>query len=92
MVAALFLGITGGLEWGSRSSGALSWWDETSFMALAIKAQCKLKIDLAMGLLALANAGLQWEEEEPIPKPLRQKMAAIDAFLAQPKMPPDNDD
>ena len=92
VVAALFLGITGGLEWGSRSSGALSWWDETSFMALDIRAQGKLKIGLAMGLLALASAGLQWEEEEPIPEPLRQKMSAVDAFLAQPKMPSDSED
>ena len=91
VVAALFLGITGAQEWGSRSSGAPSWWDETSFMALDIRAQGKLKIGHAIGLLALASAGLQWEEE-PIPEPLRQKMSAVDAFLAQPKMPADSDD
>jgi hypothetical protein len=93
VVAALFLGITGAQEWGSRSSGASSWADETSFMALNIRAQGKLKIGLAFGLLALATAGLKWEEEEdPNREQLRQKMSAVDAFLAQPKMPSDSDD
>ena len=58
VVAALFLGITGAQEWGSRSKGAYSWADETSFMALNIRAQGKLKIGLAVGLLALASTGV----------------------------------
>ena len=92
VVAALFLGVTGADEWGSRSKGAYSWADETSFMALNIRAQGKLKIGLALGLLALASAGVKSKEEEPFQEQPRQGKSAVDAFLAQPKMPADSDD
>ena len=58
VVAALFLGVTGGQEWSVQSKNAYSWADETSFAALALRAQGKLKVGLAIGFAALASAGV----------------------------------
>jgi len=55
--AAVFLGVTGTMEWRAMSSGAPSSQDETSSAALSLRAQGKLKIGLALGLLALASLG-----------------------------------
>jgi hypothetical protein len=56
-MAGTFLIFTGVGEWGSQSKGANSWYEETSFAALALRAQGKLKIGLGIGFLALAAAG-----------------------------------
>ena len=63
VVAAVFLGVTGGQEWSSRSGGSYSWEGETSFAALALRAQGKLKIGLSIGFLALASAGVKAEAQ-----------------------------
>ena len=47
--AAVFLGVTGAMEWRTTPSYELA--------ALSIRAQGKLKIGLALGLLALASLG-----------------------------------
>ena len=57
-LAALFLGVTGGQEWSVQSKNAYSWAGETSFAALALRAQGKLKVGLAIGFAALASAGV----------------------------------
>ena len=57
-VAAVFLVITGAGEWANaRSKGASSWERETSFAALQLRAQGKLKIGLGIGFFALGCAG-----------------------------------
>ena len=56
-VAALFLVFSGLDEWSTQSKGASSWSSETSFAALQLRDQGKLKIGLGMGLFALAIAG-----------------------------------
>ena len=58
VVAALFLGVTGGQEWSVQSRNADSWASEKSFVALALRAQGKLKVGLAIGFLALASTGV----------------------------------
>ena len=58
VVAALFLGLAGGGEWTAQSQGASSWADDTSFAALALRAQGKLKVGLAIGFAAFASAGV----------------------------------
>ena len=80
VVAALFLGITGAQEWGSQSSGAYSWANETSFMALNIRAQGKLKIGLAMGLLVLVIAGVSADENEH-PSGDKSTIQKVDDYL-----------
>ena len=55
--AGLFLVLNGFNEWSTQSKGATSWSRETSFAALQLRAQGKLKIGLGMGLFALAIAG-----------------------------------
>ena len=57
-LAALFLGMTGGNEWSVKSQNASSWDREISWNALAIRAQGKLKVGLAIGFAALASAGV----------------------------------
>ena len=57
-LAALFLGVTGGQEWSVQSKNAYSWAGETSVAALALRAQGKLKVGLAIGFAALASAGV----------------------------------
>ena len=44
-------------RWSTQSKGATSWSSETSFAALQLRAQGKLKIGLGIGLFALAMAG-----------------------------------
>ena len=56
-VASVFLIGTGANEWSSTSSGAGSWENETSFMALQLRAQGKLKVGLGLGFLALTSIG-----------------------------------
>ena len=92
VVAALFLGVTGAQEWSVQSKNAITWADETSFAALALRAQGKLKIGLAISWLALASTGVKSEEEEPFQEQPSQGKSIVDAFLAGPKMPPDSDD
>ena len=58
VVAALFLGLAAIPEWSAQSKGASSWAGETSFAALALRAQGKLKVGLAIGFLALASTGV----------------------------------
>ena len=55
--AGLFLILNGLNEWSTQSKGASSWSSETSFAALQLRAQGKLKIGLGIGLFALAMAG-----------------------------------
>ena len=53
-LAAFFLFACGLVEWSSHSKSADSWWDETSYAALQLRAEGKLKIGLGLGLLAFA--------------------------------------
>ena len=53
-LAAFFLFACGLVEWASQSKSADSWWDETSYPALLLRAEGKLKIGLGLGLLAFA--------------------------------------
>ena len=62
VVAAVFLGIAGVNEWSAQSAKMDSWKSETSSAALALRAQGKLKIGLAIGFLALASAGVSYDE------------------------------
>ena len=54
-VAAFFLVFCGIYEWGTQSQSADSWWKETSFAALQLRAAGKLKIGLGLGLLAFVG-------------------------------------
>ena len=85
-VAAGFLVWTGAGEWSSQSNGAPSWDNKTSFAALQLRAQGKLKVGLGIGFFALALAGKSWgsgKNPEPLqpltaihaPKPPRSKLS-----------------
>ena len=54
-VAAVFLVFCRSYEWGTQSQSADSWWEETSFAALQLRAAGKLKIGLGLELLAFAG-------------------------------------
>ena len=62
VVAAVFLGVAGIQEWSARSSEMGSFNNETSSAVLALRAQGKLKIGLAIGFIALASAGVSFDE------------------------------
>ena len=62
VVAAVFLGVAGIHEWGARSAEMDSWDNETSSAVLALRAQGKLKMGLAIGFIALASAGVSFDE------------------------------
>ena len=62
VVAAVFLGIAGLNEWSAKSAEMSSWNNETSSAVLALRAQGKLKIGLAIGFIALASAGVSFDE------------------------------
>tara|TARA_B100000482_G_scaffold7697_1_gene5942 strand:- start:706 stop:942 length:237 start_codon:yes stop_codon:yes gene_type:complete len=62
VVAAVFLGITGLHEWSAQSAEMASWNNETSSAVLAVRAQGKLKIGLAVGFIALASAGVSFDK------------------------------
>ena len=80
VVAAVFLGVTGGQEWSVQSKNAYSWESETSFAALDLRAQGKLKIGLAIGLLALATAGVSADENEH-PSGDKSTIQKVDDYL-----------
>ena len=61
VVAAVFLGAAGLHEWSAKSSEMGSY-EETSSAVLALRAQGKLKIGLAIGFIALASAGVSFDE------------------------------
>tara|TARA_B100001063_G_C16683898_1_gene513312 strand:- start:607 stop:861 length:255 start_codon:yes stop_codon:yes gene_type:complete len=62
VVAAVFLGVAGIQEWSARSSEMGSFNNETSSAVLALRAQGKLKMGLAIGFIALASAGVSFDE------------------------------
>ena len=62
VVAAVFLGVAGIQEWSARSSEMGSFNNETSSAVLALRAQGRLKIGLAIGFIALASAGVSFDE------------------------------
>jgi len=62
VVAAVFLGIAGVNELSAQSVEMDSWNSETSAAVLALRAQGKLKIGLAIGFLALASAGVSFDD------------------------------
>ena len=61
VVAAVFLGVAGLHEWSAKSAEMGSY-KETSSAVLALRAQGKLKIGLAIGFIALASAGVSFDE------------------------------
>jgi hypothetical protein len=61
-VAAVFLFATGAEEWSAQSSGAGSWSSDTSFAALQLRSNGKLKIGLGLGFLAIASIGVSLKE------------------------------
>ena len=62
VVAAVFLGIAGLHEWSSQSAEMASSNNKTSSAVMALGAQGKLKIGLAIGFIALASAGVSFDE------------------------------
>ncbi len=62
VVAAVFLGVAGIQEWSAKSSEMGSYKEETSSAVLGLRAQGKLKIGLAIGFIALASAGVSFDE------------------------------
>ncbi len=62
LVAAVFLGVAGLHEWSAKSSEMGSYKEETSSAVLGLRAQGKLKIGLAIGFIALASAGVSFDE------------------------------
>ena len=62
VVAAVFLGIAGINEWSAKSAEMDSWGSENNTATVALRAQGKLKIGLAIGFLALASAGVSFDE------------------------------
>ena len=67
-------------EWSVQSKNAYSWESETSFAALDLRAQGKLKIGLAIGLLALATAGVSADENEH-PSGDKSTIQKVDDYL-----------
>ena len=63
VVAAVFLGVAGLHEWSAKSAEMGSY-KENSSAVLALRAQGKLKIGLAIGFIALASAGVSFDENE----------------------------
>ena len=59
LAASLLLLSTGQQEWLVQSSGSESWEAETSFAALQLRAQGKLKVGLGLGFLALTSIGYE---------------------------------
>lgn len=66
VVAGLFLLFTGAGEWSAQSSGASRWADETSFAALTLRAQGKLKVGLGIGFAALATTGIDTKKRHTV--------------------------
>lgn len=66
-VAGFFLIFAGVPELAAQSQGASSWADETSFIALGLRAQGSLKIGLGIGFFALATAGVVTSKDEKDP-------------------------
>ena len=62
VVAAVFLGIAGINEWSAKSAEMGSWDNETSSAVLVLRSQGKLKMGLAIGFIALASAGVSFDE------------------------------
>ena len=62
VVAAVFLGVAGIHEWSARSSEMGSFNNETSSAVLILRSQGKLKMGLAIGFIALASAGVSFDE------------------------------
>ena len=65
-VASLFLLVTGAEEWSAQSKNSYSWQSETSFAALTLRSQGKLKVGLAIGFAALATAGIPLKKRHNI--------------------------
>ena len=64
VVAGVFFLVMGVEEWAAQSSGSSSWADETSFMALQLRSQGKLKFGLGIGFMALASLGIATVEND----------------------------
>ena len=62
VVAAVFLGVAGLHEWSAKSAEMGSWDNETSSAVLVLRSQGKLKMGLAIGFIALASAGVSFDE------------------------------
>ena len=62
VVAAVFFGKAGVNELGAQSAEMDCWNSENSPAVLALRAQGKLKIGLAIGFLALVSAGVSFDE------------------------------
>ena len=82
----LFWGSPG--EIGTRSSSGKSWSDETSFMALQLRALGALKLGVGLGLLGASMLGVTGEQTQGAAHRLAMEAAAKTEPKPKPKTPP----